>query len=261
MEPSTNNPFGVISDSLAGRVALVTGGSRGIGRAACLALAAKGAAVAVHYRSQPEAANAVVQQITGAGGKAVAIQADLAQREAPKQVVEQAVMQVGPLDILVNNAGLMSRSAITDLSDDMWDETIAVNLTAVYKFIQACLPSMKERGWGRIINVSSQVTETGSVNHAHYAASKSGLIGLTYSLAKEIGEIGITVNMVAPGRIVTDLIRANIPKREQEWLAQTPLRRFGEPEEVGAVIAFLASPAAAYITGATIHVNGGLVMS
>jgi len=261
MEPSPSNPFGVISDSLTGRVALVTGGSRGIGKAACLALAAKGAAVAVHYRSQPEAANAVVEQITGAGGKAVAIQADLAQRQAPKQVVEQAVAQLGPIDILVNNAGVMNRSAITELSDETWDQTLAVNLTAVYKFIQACLPAMKERGWGRIINVSSQVTETGSVNHAHYAASKSGMIGLTYSLAKEVGETGITVNMVAPGRIVTDLIRASIPKREKEWLAQTPLRRFGEPEEVGAAIAFLASPAAAYITGATIHVNGGLVMS
>ncbi len=261
MEPSNNNPFGVISDSLVGRVALVTGGSRGIGKAAGLALAAKGAAVAVHYRSQPDAANAVVKQINAAGGKAVAVQADLVRREAAKQVVDQVAARLGPVDILVNNAGEMTRSSIIDLTDEMWDRTIAVNLTAVYKFIQACLPSMEERGWGRIINVSSQVTNTGSINHSHYAASKSGLIGLTYSLAKEVGETGITVNLVAPGRIVTDLIIDSIPKREKEWLAQTPLHRFGQPEEVGSAIAFLASPAAAYITGATIHVNGGLVMS
>jgi 3-oxoacyl-[acyl-carrier protein] reductase len=247
--------------TLSGKVALVTGGSRGIGRATCLALAAQGAAVAVHYHAQAEAANAVVTQIREMGGMATAIQADLAEPQAPESLIKQIVDQFNQVDILVNNAGEMSRAAVSDLPDEMWNRTLAVNLTAVFRCTRACVPLMIARKWGRIINVSSQAAHTGSANHAHYAASKAGLAGFSYSLTKELGPHGITVNMVAPGRIITDLIAGNIKAREQEWLKQTPLGRLGQPEEVAAAIVFLASEGASYITGSTIHVNGGLVMS
>lgn len=247
--------------NLNGRVALVTGGARGIGRATCLALAEMGAAVVVHYRSHEEEAAALVEQIKAQGGKATALQADFAQVEAPQQLVETALNQMGHIDILVNNAGDMPKGAVDEVSDEILDYTFTVNLMAAFRCTRACLPNMKQRAWGRIISVSSQSAFSGSINYAHYAASKSGLAGFSYSLAKEVGAQGITVNVVAPGRIVTDLILPQIPTREEEWSKQTPMRRLGQPEEVAAAIAFLASESASYITGATIHVNGGLVMS
>lgn len=249
------------NSTLSGKVALVTGGSRGIGRATCLALATQGAAVAVHYHSQAEPANAVVTQIHQMGGTAIAIQGDLAEQQAPESLIKQTVDQFNQIDILVNNAGEMTRAAVADLPDEMWNRTLAVNLTGVFRCTRACVPLMIARKWGRIINVSSQAAYSGSANHAHYAASKAGLAGFSYSLTKELGPHGITVNMVAPGRIITDLIAGSIKDREEEWLKQTPLRRLGTPEEVAAAIVFLASEAASYITGSTIHVNGGLVMS
>ncbi len=261
MALSNSNHYGILSDSLVGKVALVTGGSRGIGNATCIALAAKGATIAVHYRSQAEIAQAVVAQIADMGGQAVALQADLVDPDAPGQLVADVIAQLGRVDILVNNAGVMTRSAVAELSDALWDETLALNLTATFKCARACIPGMKERQWGRIINVTSQVAARGSANHAHYAASKSALSGFNYSLAREVSPFGITVNLVAPGRIVTDLLVDAAPGREEEWKSQTPARRLGNPEEVAAPIAFLASDAAAYITEATLHVNGGLHMS
>ncbi len=249
-----------MSESLEGRVALVTGGSRGIGRATCVVLAARGAAVAVHYRSQRAAANAVVEQISQLGGKAVAFAADLGESLETSRLIEQAIAHMGRVDILVNNAGEMTDSAVADMSDEMWERTLTVNLTSAFRCARACIPGMKARQWGRIINVTSQAAFTGSANHAHYAASKSGLLGLTYSLAKELGTAGITVNLVAPGRITTHMLLERMTGREDEWLKHTPLRRIGDPEEVAAAIAFLASDAASYITGANLHINGGLVM-
>lgn len=251
----------LITDRLDGRVALVTGGSRGIGRAACIALAARGASVAVHYRSRAEDAEQVVAIIRDHGGMAASFHADLEDPAAPDALVQAVVAQFGQVDILVNNAGEMTRSAVEAMDDAMWEQSINLNLTATFRCCRACIPGMKARGWGRIINVTSQAAITGSINHAHYAAAKSGMIGFTHSLAKELGPTGITVNLVAPGRIVTDLIREHIPKRQEEWLKQTPLARLGTPEEVAGSIAFLASEQASYITGATIHVNGGLLMS
>ncbi len=247
-------------NNLAGRVALVTGGSRGIGKATCLALAARGAAVAVHYHSLPAGAEEVVSKICADGGAAVALHADLNLRHTPDELVKQTAAQLGPIDILVNNAGQMTDSSVVDMADEMWEQAITLHLSSVFRCARACIPSMKERKWGRIINVSSQVVYTGSVNHAHYAAAKSGLLGLTFSLAKELGPFGITANLIAPGRIITDLLTERMAGREEEWLKQTPLRRFGQPEEVAEPIVFLALDAASYITGATIHVNGGLVM-
>jgi len=256
-QPANPRP---LSESLAGRVALVTGGSRGIGRATCLALAGRGAAVAVHYRLQAQAAQEVVAQITNEGGKAFAFQADLSDSAAASHLVAQAVATLGRVDILVNNAGEMTDSAVVDMSDELWERALTVNLTSAFRCARACIPGMKARQWGRIINVSSQVAYTGSTNHAHYAAAKSGLLGFTYSLAKELGTSGITVNLVAPGRITTDMLLERMAGREEEWLKQTPMGRIGDPEEVAAAIAFLASDAASYITGANLHINGGLVM-
>jgi 3-oxoacyl-[acyl-carrier protein] reductase len=249
-----------MNESLSGRVALVTGGSRGIGRATCLALAASGAAVVVHYNSSTKSALDVVEGIKQAGGMAIALQTDLVDSGAIKNLVAETVNQLGPVDILVNNAGEMTTAAVSEMTDEIWEQGIALNLTAAFRCARICIPMMKERKWGRIINVSSQAAFTGSAKHAHYAVTKAGLLGFTYSLAKELGEFGITVNAVSPGRIITDMIAPEIPSRQEEWLKQIPLRRFGQPEEVAQAIVFLASEGASYITGANLHVNGGLVM-
>jgi 3-oxoacyl-[acyl-carrier protein] reductase len=260
MESSNKVGSSSAEKSLAGRVALVTGGSRGIGRATCLALAAKGAAVVVLYRSRIKEASEVVEQIQSTGGQGLAIEANVLDPGAIKRSVEQAAAKLGKIEILVNNAGEMTDVSVADMKDEDWEEALAINLTSSFRYTRECIPSMKERRWGRIINVSSQVAYTGSNNHAHYSAAKSGLLGFTFSLTKELGPYGITANVVAPGRILTDLLVKRMPGREQEWMSQTPMRRFGRPEEVAATIAFLASEEAGYITGAVINVNGGLVM-
>jgi len=246
--------------NLAGRVALVTGGSRGIGRATCLALAARGAAVAVLCRSRFDQAEEVVQQIHAGGERALAIQADVLEPGAIKRSVQEAVSGLGVIDVLVNNLGEMGSGQVVDLKDGEWDQSLAVNLGSAFRYARECIPGMKERRWGRIINLSSQAAYTGSSNHAHYAAAKSGLLGLTFSLAKELGAYGITVNVVAPGRILTDMLLDSMAGREEEWIRQTPLQRFGRPEEVAGPIAFLASEDASYITGAVLNVSGGQLM-
>lgn len=246
--------------NLSGRAALVTGGSRGIGRATCLALAARGAAVAVLCRSRLDQAKEVVQQIQAGGERALAIQADALDRGAIKRSVQEAVSGLGRVDILVNNLGEMTDGPVADMKDEEWEQSLAVNLGSAFRYARECIPSMKERRWGRIINISSQVAYTGSNNHAHYAAAKSGLLGFTFSLAKEVGAWGVTVNVVAPGRIVTDLLLDRMAGREEEWIRQTPLQRFGRPEEVAGPIAFLASDEASYITGAVLNVSGGQLM-
>jgi NAD(P)-dependent dehydrogenase (short-subunit alcohol dehydrogenase family) len=246
--------------NLAGRVALVTGGSRGIGRATCLALASRGAAVAVLCRSRIKEAQEVFEQIQSIGARGLAMEANVLDPEAIKRSAREAVATLGRIDILVNNAGEMTDVSVIDMKDEDWEQALAINLTSSFRYARECIPSMKERRWGRIINVSSQVVYTGSNNHAHYSAAKAGLLGFTFSLTKELGPYGITANVVAPGRILTDLLLERMAGREQEWMSQTPMRRFGRPEEVAAAIAFLASEDASYITGAVINVNGGLVM-
>ncbi|MDZ4766921.1 MAG: SDR family oxidoreductase [Chloroflexota bacterium] len=253
------NPY--TSENLNHRSALVTGGSRGIGRAIALELAARGASVALSYRANASAAAEVVAQIATSGGNARAFAADMASPAAPAALVHDVEAWAGKIDILINNAGEMTDGAVESMPDDMWDQTLEVNLSSAFRAIRACIPGMKARGWGRIISITSQAAYSGSSNHAHYAAAKAGLAGLTYSLAKELGAFGITVNLIAPGRILTDMITERMSGREDEWLKQTPLRRFGTPEEVAAPVAFLASDAAAYITGATLHINGGLLMA
>lgn len=242
------------------KVALVTGASRGIGRAIALSLASDGLAVAVHYDKSADAAAKVVSEITESGGTAIAFQGNLASPEVPADLVARVKSQLGSIDILVNNAAVMTDGSIAEMSDEMWDETIAVNLSAVFKLTRACIPAMVENKWGRIISISSQVAQTGSANHAHYSATKASLLGFTYSAAKELGASGITANVVLPGRIETDMISVRSVGRMDEWMSQTPLGRLGKPEEVAGVVTFLASVESSYITGAGINVNGGLVM-
>ena len=256
MNPNRN----VVDLNLAGHAAVVTGGSRGIGRATCLTLAAHGASVAVHYSTSEAQAAEVVEEIRRGGGQAVAVRGDLRDADVPGRVIAEAAAALGPIEILVNNAGQMTDVAVEAMPDEVWDAALSLHLTATFRCCRAAIPMMKARRWGRIVNVSTQALYTGSKNHAHYAAAKAGLLGFSFSLAKEVGEYGITVNLVAPGRIRTALLLERSAGREAEWMGQTPMRRFGEPEEIAGAIVFLASPAAGYITGATLHVNGGLVM-
>ena len=241
-------------------MALVTGGATGIGAATVAALAAEKITVALQYSSSQKEAKQIADQLNGKGFKVEIFQADLSQKGAAENLVEQVKKNLGDIDILVNNAGVMSDASIIQMSDQLWDEAINVNLTAAFKLIRACAPSMVSKKWGRVINISSQVALTGSANHAHYATAKAGLLGLTYSAAKEYGASGVTVNAVLPGRIETKMIADRSVGRLDEWLSQTPLNRLGRPDEVASMINFLASDASSYVTGAAINVNGGLVM-
>jgi NAD(P)-dependent dehydrogenase (short-subunit alcohol dehydrogenase family) len=241
-------------------VALVTGGATGIGAATVAALAADKVSVALQYSSSENEAKQISEQLNSKGLKVEIFRADLSQKDCADKLVASVKAKLGDIDILINNAGLMSDASIIEMSDELWDQALNINLTAAFKLIRACAPSMVSKKWGRIINISSQVALVGSANHAHYAAAKAGLLGLTYSAAKEYGASGVTVNAVLPGRIQTNMIAQRSKGRLDEWLAQTPLNRLGKPEEVAGMINFLASEMASYVTGASINVNGGLVM-
>ena len=242
------------------KVALVTGGATGIGAATVKALAEEKITVALQYSSSENEAKQIADQLNDKGFKVEIFQADLSQAGNAENLVAQVKQKLGDIDILINNAGLMSDASIIQMSDALWDEAININLTAAFKLIRACAPSMVSKKWGRVINISSQVALTGSANHAHYATAKAGLLGLTYSAAKEYGASGVTVNAVLPGRIETKMIADRSVGRLDEWLSQTPLNRLGRADEVASMINFLASDASSYITGAAINVNGGLVM-
>jgi NAD(P)-dependent dehydrogenase (short-subunit alcohol dehydrogenase family) len=242
------------------KVALVTGGATGIGAATVAALAEEKITVALQYSSSAVEAKQIAEQLSSKGAKVEIFQADLSQKDSAEKLVASIKSKLGDIDILVNNAGLMSDASIIEMSDELWDQALNINLTAAFKLIKACAPSMVSKKWGRIINISSQVALTGSANHAHYATAKAGLLGLTYSAAKEYGASGVTVNAVLPGRIETNMIAQRSIGRLDEWLSQTPLNRLGRPDEVAGMINFLASETASYVTGAAINVNGGLVM-
>ena len=247
-------------NSLKNKTALVTGGSKGIGSATSSLLAAQGVSVIVHYNRSAEQALDVVGNIEKEGGSAIAVQADLCDPSSVDRLVERSMQEFDHIDILVNNAGEMTHAPLVEMTDELWEHSIDLHLTSVYRLTRALAPSMIQRKWGRIVNVSSQVAYTGSAKHAHYAAAKAGLHGFTYSIVKELGPHGITANLVSPGRILTDMIIPQISDRQEDWLQQTPLKRFGEPREVANTIVFLASDEAGYISGANIHVNGGLLM-
>ena len=234
-----------------GKIAVVTGGSRGIGAAASLALARAGCDLAINFRSRSQEADKVAAEIRALGRRAVVVQADVSDSEAVKQMVTEIAENLGPVSVLVNNAGIARPQKIEDIAESDWDELIDTNLKSAFLVTQAVLPAMRAQRWGRIINMSSVAAQTGGVVGPHYAASKAGMLGLTHSYAARLAKEGITVNTIAPALIATEMVSAN-PGANPELI---PVGRFGTPEEVASVVVTLAENG--YITGQTINVNGG----
>lgn len=245
-----------------GGVAIVTGASRGIGRAVARALADAGLAVVVNYREREREARALVEEIVRAGGRAQACEADVGLREAGQRLVRSALEAFGQVDVLVNNAGVhLPGVAVADVPLDAWERVLRVNLSGPFHLIQAVLPHMRARRTGHIVNLSSNVTQRFPAAAGPYTASKSGLEALTRVLAKEEGRHGIRVNAVAPGPIETDMLDESLTvmgsERAAAFLASVPLGRQGRPEEIAGVVRFLVSDAASYLTGQVLYVNGG----
>lgn len=244
---------------LQGQVALVTGASRGIGRSVALALAAEGASIVVNYASSSAAAEAVVQEISAAGGQAIALQADVAQSEQVDALFNATMEKWGRIDVLVNNAGIARDTLLLRMKLEDWQAVIDLNLTGVFLCTKAASKIMLKQRSGRIVNLTSVVGETGNAGQSNYSAAKAGVIGFTRTIAKELASRSITVNAVAPGFITTDMT-ANL--QGEEILKLIPLARYGQPDEVAGLIRFLvADPAAAYITGQIINIDGGMVMA
>ena len=242
------------------RVVAVTGGTRGIGRAVCVALAAPETHVYLNYASSVSAANETVQIIEDQGGLATAICADVSKENEVVAFIKEIIAQSGRLDVLVNNAGISRDSLVPRLKEKDWDEVLDVNLKGAFFCMKAASRTMLKQRSGRIINISSVVGLAGNPGQANYAASKAGLIGLTKTVAAEFSSRNITVNAVAPGYIQTDLTDSLPDETREKIAARIPLQRLGQPEDVAQAVAFLASPAAAYITGQVLSVNGGLYM-
>ena len=243
---------------LSGRIALVTGASRGIGKAIAAKLAAQGAHVLAAARG--ENAKPVVEEIVAASGKAEPVALDITEPGACEAAVAGALERHGRIDILVNNAGITKDQLLLRMKRDDWDAVLATNLTANFVLTQAVLkPMLKQRG-GRIVSISSVVGQAGNAGQANYAASKAGIIGFSKAVALEVASRGITVNVVAPGLIETDMTRALTNSAHEEWASRIPLKRLGSPEDVAAAVCFLASDEASYITGQVLAVNGGMYM-
>ncbi|KKK39599.1 3-oxoacyl-ACP reductase [Mesobacillus campisalis] len=245
---------------LEGKVALVTGASRGIGREVALELAREGANVAVNYAGSEAKAAAVAEEIRSLGREAVVIQADVSDADSVEGMVKQTIEAFGRLDILVNNAGITKDNLLMRMKESDWDEVININLKGVFLCTKAVTRQMMKQRSGRIINMSSIVGVSGNAGQANYVAAKSGVIGLTKTTAKELASRGITVNAVAPGFITTDMTDKLNEETKNEMLKQIPLARLGEPIDIARTVVFLASEDSRYMTGQTLHVDGGMVM-
>ena len=241
-----------------GRTALVTGGSRGIGRAMALALASAGHQVAVNYSSNSSAADEVVAAIGAAGGRAMSVQADVSDEDAVTEMFEKVAAEMGPPLVLVNNAGITRDQLLLRMSAEDFDAVIATNLRSVFLCTKAALRAMVKARWGRVISIASVAGIVGNPGQANYAASKAGIIALTKSVSKEVGSRGITANVVAPGYIETDMTRGLGDDVKEAAAAAVSVGRFGQPEEIAGVVRFLASDESSYITGQVISVDGGL---
>ncbi|RKN86559.1 3-oxoacyl-[acyl-carrier-protein] reductase [Paenibacillus ginsengarvi] len=245
---------------LEGKVAIVTGASRGIGRAIALGLAEAGANVVVNYAGSEQAAEEVVRLIEGMGREAFKAKADVASAEQVDELVKQTIDRFGKVDILVNNAGITRDNLIMRMKEDEFDQVINTNLKGVFNCIKAVTRPMMKQRYGKIINISSVVGVLGNAGQANYVAAKAGVIGLTKSAARELASRNITVNAVAPGFIETEMTDKLAEELRGQMLQQIPLARFGQPEEIARIVRFLASDDSAYMTGQTIHVDGGMYM-
>lgn len=242
------------------RVALVTGASRGIGRAIALALAGRGYAVAVNYHSSEEAANAVAQKVAASGGVARCYRADVADKEAVAAMVKSVIADFGRIDLLVNNAGITRDQLLVRMSADDWEAVLNTNLKGAFLCTQQVARAMMRQRSGCIVNISSVSGVLGQMGQANYSASKAGLIGFTKAMARELARYNVNVNAVAPGFIATEMVAALPEKVREEFLSRIPLGRLGTPEEVAEAVCYLASPAARYITGQVLVIDGGLAI-
>lgn len=246
--------------ALENEIALVTGASRGLGRAIALQLGAHGATVIGTATTEAGAA-AIDQALQEAGIQGAGMALNVTNQDQVEQVLKDISARFGEPSILVNNAGITRDNLLMRMKDDEWEDTLATNLTSLYRLSKACVRSMMKARHGRIINIASVVGSMGNAGQSNYAAAKAGMLGFTKSLARELGSRGITVNAVAPGFIDTDMTRALPDANRQALLEQIPLNRLGSPDDIAAAVVFLASPAGAYVTGETLHVNGGMYMS
>lgn len=242
------------------KIALVTGASGALGRAIALRLARGGYALALHYHSNPAEAQTLAGELREAGARTVVVQADVRREDEVQQMIAQAERELGPLSVVVNNAGLVRDRTLTRMTSEDWDVVLDTNLRGTFNVCRAVASGMRERGWGRIINISSIVGAMGNFGQANYAASKAGLIGLTKSLAREMARDRVTANAICPGFMDTPMVRAVPEAVQQKLIAQIPLGRFGEPSAVGDAVAYLADSSGDYITGQILHINGGMYM-
>lgn len=245
---------------LAGKTAVVTGGSRGIGRAICLELAKQGANVVVNYSGSEAKAAEVVKEIEALGPKAIAVQANVADSTSVDSLMKQAMETFGSIDILVNNAGITRDNLLMRMKEQEWDDVMDTNLKGVFLCTKAVTRQMMKQRAGRIINISSIVGVAGNPGQANYVAAKAGVIGLTKTTAQELASRNILVNAIAPGFITTEMTDALPEEIKETMLKQIPLAKLGQPEDIAKAVVFLASDSANYITGQTLHIDGGLVM-
>lgn len=246
--------------NLSGKVALVTGASRGIGKACALYLAELGAKVAINYSRSSEQADQVVAQIKEMGGEAIAIRADVSKQAEVETMVDETIKSLGGLDILINNAGVTKDTLLIRMKEEDWDQVLDINLKGAFLVTKAAAKYMMKKRQGKIINISSVIGVSGNAGQANYAASKAGIIGFSKSIAKELAPRGILVNIIAPGFIDTDMTDVLNDQVKEAILSQIPLGRYGDPEDIAYLVGFLSSEQSQYITGQVIHVDGGMVM-